>query len=52
MNKAVDRLSTTFDRPPTDVHNLSELADKVVVNYELLQEENKLLLQERELYFD
>jgi len=32
--------------------NIEDLADKVAVNYELLQEENKLLMQEREFYFD
>jgi hypothetical protein len=31
---------------------LEDIADRVIVNYELLQEENKLLIKEKEFYFD
>jgi hypothetical protein len=31
---------------------LEDIADRVIVNYELLQEENKLLMKEKEFYFD
>ena len=41
-----------FEQEPEGVESLEDLADKVIVNYELLQEENKLLMQEREFYFD
>jgi hypothetical protein len=31
---------------------IEDIADHVVANYELVQEENKLLLKEREYYYD
>jgi len=34
------------------VADFEDLVDKVIVHYELLQEENKLLQQEREFYYD
>lgn len=31
---------------------VDEIVDKAIANYELLQEENKLLIQEKEYYYD
>ena len=57
VRAAIDRLRTVF---PNDIPNhqdleeeiLGEVVEQVVANFEMLQEENKLLLKERQFYYD
>lgn len=52
MQRCINKLKSTLEQEPENLDNLEDVVDKVIVNYELLSEENKLLMQEREFYYD
>ncbi len=47
---AENKLKKMFYQELSGCDGIKEIVDKVISNYEVLQEENKMLMKERELY--